>query len=172
MCKSYASKHFCFNQLKFCGVLFFRLYSSVNDFSSVHSHAERSKNSNSSILFIIRLLENPARIEHDQTCLSALLRFKELPITTFAGMPIRTYLRKIKIQNGRALGGKGVRIQGEICCLTGSIFVTGLIPLFEQWAGIDDNKDLGVRSQHSTFEVFQRSVPSISPIPNPAISPP
>ena len=54
-------------------------------------------------------------------------------------MPIRTYLRKIKIQIGRALGGKGVRIQGEICSLTGSIFVTGFFPLFEQWAGIDGN---------------------------------
>ena len=54
-------------------------------------------------------------------------------------MPIRTYLRKIKIQIGRAFGGKGILIQGEICCLTGSIFVTGLIPLFELWAGIDGN---------------------------------
>ena len=54
-------------------------------------------------------------------------------------MPNRAYLRKIKIQIGRALGGKGIRIQGGICCLTGSIFVTGLIPLFEQWAGIDSN---------------------------------
>jgi len=55
------------------------------------------------------------------------------------GMPIRTYLQKIKIQIGRALGGKGIRIQGEIWCLTDSIFVIGLIPLFVQWAGIDGN---------------------------------
>ena len=56
-----------------------------------------------------------------------------------SGMPIRRYLRKIKIQIGRALGGKGIRIQGEICRLTDSIFVIGLIPLFVQWPGIDGN---------------------------------